>query len=265
MPPWRPWGRQTIRPAPPIARDHPGVRLDKVFGDLLPFLGVGVEQCRRAASLEHGRELPPEVERVLHGHVHALTGLRGVGVAPVPGDEDARRTCAHLVVGDVVELVGHCVADPIDREPRGLVDLERVRSQDTLGLFEDLARQEPGVGRDLTHVHVRPVVFASAGVGITPMAGMMSHLAAAGSGLQIMVLHADEHEGTVALRRQVVSDVLALPNASLHVWYAKGTASHEPVDGVHAGLMNLADVTLPDNAWYYLCGPIPFMQAVAAR
>ena len=108
----------------------------------------------------------------------------------------------------------------------------------------------------------RPVVFASAGVGITPMAGMLSHLAAAGSGLQIMVLHADEHEGTVAPRRQVVSDVLALPNASLHVWYANGTASHEPVDGVHAGLMNLADVTLPDNAWYYLCGPIPFMQAV---
>ena len=29
----------------------------------------------------------------------------------------------------------------------------------------------------------RPVVFASAGVGITPMAGMLSHLAAAGSGL----------------------------------------------------------------------------------
>ena len=108
----------------------------------------------------------------------------------------------------------------------------------------------------------RPVVFASAGIGITPMAGMLSHLAAAGSGLQIMVLHADEHEGTVALRRQVVSDVLALPNASLHVWYANGTGSHEPVDGVHAGLMNLADVTLPDNAWYYLCGPIPFMQAV---
>jgi len=106
------------------------------------------------------------------------------------------------------------------------------------------------------------VVFASAGIGITPMAGMLSHLAAAGSGLQITLLHADEHEGTVALRRQVVSDVLALPNASLHVWYLNGTGSNEPVDGVHAGLMNLDDVTLPDNAWYYLCGPIPFMQAV---
>ena len=57
----------------------------------------------------------------------------------------------------------------------------------------------------------RPVVFASAGIGITPMAGMLSHLAAAGSGLEIMLLHAPEHEGTVALRRQVVSDVLALP------------------------------------------------------
>ena len=27
-------------------------------------------------------------------------------------------------------------------------------------------------------------------------------------------------------------------------------------------MMNLDDVTLPDNAWYYLCGAIPFMLAV---
>ena len=108
----------------------------------------------------------------------------------------------------------------------------------------------------------RPLVFANAGIGITPMAGMLSHLAAASSGMEIMLLHADEHEGTVALRGQVVSDVLALPNASFHVWYANGTGSHEPIDGVHAGLMNLDDVILPGIAWYYLCGPDPFMQAV---
>jgi nitric oxide dioxygenase len=42
------------------------------------------------------------------------------------------------------------------------------------------------------------------------MAGMLSHLVAAGSGPQIMLLHADVHEGSFALRRQVVSDVLAL-------------------------------------------------------
>ena len=34
------------------------------------------------------------------------------------------------------------------------------------------------------------------------------------------------------------------------------------MDGVYAGLMDLAHVTLPDNAWYCLCGPIPFLQAM---
>ena len=91
---------------------------------------------------------------------------------------------------------------------------------------------------------------------------MLSHLVAASSGLQIMVLHADVDEGSFALRRQVVSDVLALRNASIHLWYEKGTGSNEPVDGVYPGMMDLSHVMLPDAAWYYLCGPIPFLQAV---
>ena len=108
----------------------------------------------------------------------------------------------------------------------------------------------------------RPVVFASAGMGIAPMAGMLSHLAAARSGLPITLLHADLDEASFALRRQVVTDVLALPNATLHLWYEGGAHSIEPVAGVHAGTMDLAAVDLPDNATYYLCGPLPFMQAV---
>ena len=84
----------------------PGVHGDEVFGDLLAFEGVGVEQRPWAASLQHGGELPSEVEGVLHGHVHALAGLGGVGVAGVPGDEDAWCAGADLVVVDVVELVG---------------------------------------------------------------------------------------------------------------------------------------------------------------
>lgn len=108
----------------------------------------------------------------------------------------------------------------------------------------------------------RPVVFASAGIGITPMAGMLSHLVMAGSGLSITVLHADVREGTFALRRQIVSDVLALRNASIHLWYEEGGGSNEPVDGVFTGRMDLSQVPLPDNAFYYLCGPIPFLQAI---
>jgi nitric oxide dioxygenase len=108
----------------------------------------------------------------------------------------------------------------------------------------------------------RPVVFASAGMGIAPMAGMLSHLAAARSGLPITLLHADLDEASFALRRQVVTDVLALPNATLHLWYEGGAHSIEPVSGVHAGMMDLSAVDLPDDATYYLCGPLPFMQAV---
>ena len=108
----------------------------------------------------------------------------------------------------------------------------------------------------------RPAVFASAGMGISPMAGMLSHLVAAGSGLSITVLHADLDEASFALRRQVVSDVLALRDASLHLWYEKQSYSNEPVAGVHEGVMNLDQVDLPDDATYYLCGPIPFMLAV---
>jgi len=108
----------------------------------------------------------------------------------------------------------------------------------------------------------RPVVFVSAGIGITPMAGMLSHLVAAGSGLHVTVLHADVDEASWPLRQQILADVRALPNGSIHVWFERGPDCSLPVDGVRQGLMDLAAVSLAENATYYLCGPVPFMQAV---
>ncbi|SEL95640.1 nitric oxide dioxygenase [Blastococcus sp. DSM 46786] len=108
----------------------------------------------------------------------------------------------------------------------------------------------------------RPVVFASAGIGITPMAGMLSHLAHAGSGLDVRLWHADVDEASWALREQVVGDVHKLPNASVHVWFEQGDGCSMPVAGAHAGQMDLSQVDLPWGAVYYLCGPLPFMQAV---
>jgi nitric oxide dioxygenase len=108
----------------------------------------------------------------------------------------------------------------------------------------------------------RPVVFTSAGIGITPMAGMLSHLTAAGSSLPITLLHADLDESSFALRSQVLGDIGRLPGASVHVWYERGAHSTLPVDGVHAGVMDVGQVELPADAAYYLCGPFPFMQAV---
>jgi nitric oxide dioxygenase len=108
----------------------------------------------------------------------------------------------------------------------------------------------------------RPQVFCSAGIGITPMAGMLSHLVAAASHFQVSVLHADANEESFALRRQVLEDVRRLPDATLHVWYEDGADGSLDVDGRHAGTMDLAEMELPAGAAYYLCGPLPFMQAV---
>jgi nitric oxide dioxygenase len=107
----------------------------------------------------------------------------------------------------------------------------------------------------------RPVVFVSAGIGITPMAGMLSHLTAAGSHLPITLLHADVDEASFALRHQVLEDLRALAGGTAHVWYERGAESELPVE-VHAGMIDLDDVKLPEGAGYYLCGPLPFMQAV---
>jgi nitric oxide dioxygenase len=105
------------------------------------------------------------------------------------------------------------------------------------------------------------VVFASAGIGITPMAGMLSHLTAARSRLPILLLHADADENSFALRRQVLADVRSLPGGTAHVWYERNANTTLPVE-VHAGIMDLDDVRLPEGAAYYLCGPLPFMQGI---
>lgn len=107
-----------------------------------------------------------------------------------------------------------------------------------------------------------PVVFASAGIGIAPMAGTLSHLVAAGSRMQITLLHADVDEDAFALRRQVLDDIAALPNASVHVWYEHGAQTGESLPSVSAGTMDISRVRLPGDARYYLCGPLPCMQGI---
>jgi len=107
-----------------------------------------------------------------------------------------------------------------------------------------------------------PVVFASAGIGITPMAGMLSHLTVAGSRLPITLLHADTDEESFALRDQVFGDLSRLPNTTMHVWYERGAHSNLPIADVHAGTMDLRHLELPAGAAYYLCGPLPFMRSI---
>lgn len=108
----------------------------------------------------------------------------------------------------------------------------------------------------------RPVVMASAGIGITPMAGMLSHLVKAGSQRQVMLLHADDSPESFALRRQVSEDIGRLAEASLHSWFLNRAGDQGPAGSTFTGFMDVNAVELPMDAEYYLCGPLPFLQSV---
>jgi len=107
----------------------------------------------------------------------------------------------------------------------------------------------------------RPVVFASAGIGVTPMAGMLSHLTQQRSGRQVLFLHAGTSPKTFALREQVAADLQTLPNAGMITWYEQDAASNSSGD-VRSGYMDVSSIELPAEATYYLCGPLVFMQLV---
>lgn len=108
----------------------------------------------------------------------------------------------------------------------------------------------------------RPVVLASAGICITPMAGMLSHLVKAGSQRRVMLLHADDSPDSFPLRQQVTEDISRLPEGSLHSWFVNPAEGQGPSGNTFQGFMDVNAVELPMDAAYYLYGPLPFLQAV---
>lgn len=110
-----------------------------------------------------------------------------------------------------------------------------------------------------------PVVLISGGVGITPMLAMAKTLAARGSARTVHFVHACRDAAAHAMREEV--DALVAHHPAMRKWIHYETVGAADREGVHydrAGRIDLAalkdDVLLPD-ADYYLCGPLPFMQA----
>ncbi|RDI49591.1 globin domain-containing protein [Nocardia mexicana] len=100
-----------------------------------------------------------------------------------------------------------------------------------------------------------PVVLISAGIGATPMAGILEYLAADTPERRTVVLHADRSERAHPLRERIRDRVGALRNAAFRAWYeAEGH-----------GLMDLSEVDLPPDADFYLCGGSEFLQSVRAQ
>ncbi|MGW7202075.1 globin domain-containing protein [Streptomyces sp. NPDC054837] len=107
-----------------------------------------------------------------------------------------------------------------------------------------------------------PLVLVSAGIGCTPMVGMLAHLAATGSTRRVLVLHADTTPAAHALRAETRELADRLPHAATEFWYEQPTPA-EP--DAHTGLMDLTGLDVPTDATVYLCGPLPFMRTIRTR
>jgi len=105
-----------------------------------------------------------------------------------------------------------------------------------------------------------PLVLISAGIGATPMIGVLEYLAVQARDVHVQVLHADRSARSHPLRARQRELTDLLPNATLEVWYEDGVGADAP--DARAGLLDLDAVRLVDDAQIYLCGNNGFVQAV---
>jgi nitric oxide dioxygenase len=173
--------------------------------------------------------------------------LRQYSLSSDPGD-DLRRITVKRVTG---------TSDEPDGEVSNLLH-EQVREGDELTLsapFGDVFLDDPDDTTD-------PVVLVSAGIGCTPVTGILAHLAATGSPRPVLVLHADRSPAEHALRTETRELVGQLPGARAVFWYEQPGAE-EP--DARPGLMDIDGIALPEDATVFLCGPLPFMQEVRGQ
>ncbi|KAJ9655941.1 Nitric oxide oxidoreductase [Neophaeococcomyces mojaviensis] len=110
-----------------------------------------------------------------------------------------------------------------------------------------------------------PIVLISGGVGITPMLSMLGTVTEHAKTRPVVFVHAVRN-GRVHAMKDYLSHVLQEnPQVSRAIFYEEvADSDRKGVDYDYEGrieLANIKDKVLLQNANYYLCGPVPFMQA----
>lgn len=106
-----------------------------------------------------------------------------------------------------------------------------------------------------------PLLLVSAGIGSTPIIGMLHYLTHTATPRDVMVLHADRSPARHAHRQELKELVGRLPAGTLHRWY-EDLGTRPTRDDLLAGLVDLDALDIPTDAQAYLCGPLPFMESV---
>jgi nitric oxide dioxygenase len=105
-----------------------------------------------------------------------------------------------------------------------------------------------------------PLLLISAGVGITPMAAILDQVARTQPAREVTAVHADRSPDRHPLRADVLAGGARLRTFRHQVWYEQ-PGVHE---GSEQGRIDPDAIPLHPDAEVYLCGPVPFMQAVRA-
>jgi ferredoxin-NADP reductase/MOSC domain-containing protein YiiM len=106
----------------------------------------------------------------------------------------------------------------------------------------------------------RPVVFLSAGIGATPVLAMLHALASEHAEQQVWWLHGARNTAEQAFATEVDELLTQLPNHHRVICYSRPDRTDHDFDvtGRLTGDV-LAQHDIPDDADFYLCGPLPFM------
>lgn len=103
-----------------------------------------------------------------------------------------------------------------------------------------------------------PLWLFSAGIGITPMIAFVHELAEQQSAREVVAVHSDHSLEGAALFDELVREVSRLKNGRVVSFASEGPADVR-------GRVDAAALDVPADAVVYLCGPLPFMQAVRSQ
>ncbi|MEW2316917.1 globin domain-containing protein [Streptomyces bauhiniae] len=197
---------------------------DVVTLRLRPVDGGPVSGFRAGQYVSVGVDLPDGAHQIRQYSLSGApgAGLRQISVKRIEGEVSAFLH-AHVEVGDKLTL----------SEPYGDLVLEGGS---------------------------RPLLLASAGIGVTPMVAMLASLAADGHPGPVTVVHGDRSPADHALRADHELYAEKLADSACHFFYERDAA-----DGARTGLVDLAGIPVPSGTRAYLCGPLPFMRAVRAQ
>jgi ferredoxin-NADP reductase/uncharacterized protein YcbX len=112
-----------------------------------------------------------------------------------------------------------------------------------------------------------PLIFLSAGIGITPIVAMIKNLVAQKTEVRIVVLHACNSIFDLALWNELKGSVAKLPNATAKLFIKEATISQYQSLQAAAGQMSFEEVAREDLKTFraYMCGPATFMAFAQER